>query len=127
MGKIVSYTAEKPKYHEGKPNLVLSTTPVEYHAIRFTNGEGKESMCVVATFGIATDGLPAVFLAANAAEMSENLRALQPSLLSQVRDQLLTQGERTAGQAPAQINEQASKLLDDVVLSQEPADAPAEV
>ena len=85
MGTINTYQSEKAKYHEGQPNTVLSVTTCKQYAVRFTDAEGKETMCLVLAFGQMEDGGLGVFRLATATQMAEQLQRLNPNQLEQVR------------------------------------------
>lgn len=85
MGRIETYQSEKATYHEGQPNTVLSVTPCQQYAVRFTDSEGKETMCLVLTFGKMEDGGLGIFRLANATQMAEQLQRLNPNQLEQIR------------------------------------------
>lgn len=66
-----------------KPNTVLSITETKTYAIRFTDKTGKESMSLVMVFGAEADGDPGVFVLADNAQMSMQLKQ-NPALRKEV-------------------------------------------
>jgi hypothetical protein len=118
MGQITDYERNQPKYHEGHKNAVLSVTPVQTYAVRFTNGEGKETMCLVDTFGKMDDGEMGVFIKANERQMTENLRQVPPNQLQQIRQRIAEVAPATMDELPG-VAPGVADALDDVVEGEE--------
>ena len=114
-GQTIDYAAQKRTYHDGQPNTVLSVTPVQTYAVRFTDGEGKESMCLVDTFGKLADGELGIFIKANERKMSENLRGVPESQLQQIRQKISDLGPMTTDEIPGTPAPGVAEALDDVV------------
>lgn len=116
MPEIHDYKKRKDNYHEGQPNTVLSVTPVQTYAVRFTDGEGKETMCLVDTFGKLDDGELGVFIKANERKMSENLRQVPANQLQQIRQKISELGgPMTMEDLPSNPAPGVAEALDDVV------------
>ena len=113
-GTIHDYKSNEVTYHEGQPNAVLSVTEVRTYAVRFTNSEGKELMCLVDTFGKMKDGGLGVFVKANTRQMTENLREVPPAQLESIRQQIASLAPGTVDDLPG-VNSGIADALDDVV------------
>jgi len=118
-GTIQSYETPKAKYHSQK-NKVLSITECQQYAIRYTNSEGKESMCLVNRFGKTPDGRPGIFLLADEKQMSTQLRSLPEKMLEQVLAHL----EKLDNGAAAAVADEASvaNALEDFSLDEGASD-----
>lgn len=126
MGRIETYQAEKAVYHEGQPNTVLSVTECKQYAVRFTDGEGKETMCLVLVFGKMEDGGIGVFRLATATQMAEQLQRLNPNQLEQIRAAIQNYQPDEGGEI--QLNPEVAGALEDLDIGEEAGeeDAPAE-
>jgi hypothetical protein len=118
MGNITDYQHNQPTYHEGQINTVLSVTPVQTYAVRFTDGEGKETMCLVDTFGKLADGELGVFVKANERQMTENLRQVPPNQLQQIRQKIAEVAPMTMDELPG-VAPGVAEALDNVLEDEE--------
>lgn len=116
MGQIQTYTANKAVFHEGQANTVLSVTELRQFAVRYTNGEGRETMALVAQFGTMDDGGAGVFLLATETQMAEQLRRLPAGMLEQIRGAIASVAATQPGKIS--LNEDAASNLDDLDISE---------
>lgn len=118
MGRVETYQSEKATYHEGQPNTVLSVTECKHFAVRFTDSEGKETMCLVIAFGQMGDGGLGVFRLATATQMAEQLQRLNPNHLEQIRAAIQNH-QPGDGTVEVKLNPSVAGALDDLGIGDE--------
>ena len=114
MGTIHDYK-NRDQYHEGMPNTVISVAKVDRYAVKYTNSEGKETMCLVDCFGKLADGELGIFIIANEREMTERLRRPGPNQLAQIRGKIADMIPSTMDELPGDPVPGVAEALDDVV------------
>lgn len=83
-------TVQRPKpqakFHDGRPNALISITEVKTYMIKFTDGEGREEIAQVQVFGKNNqDGGVGVWVIANEAELQRTLRIANKYVRRNVR------------------------------------------
>lgn len=74
------------KFHEGRPNALISITEVKTYMIKFTDGEGREEIAQVQVFGKNNeDGGTGVWIIANEEELQRTLRIANKHVRRNVR------------------------------------------
>jgi hypothetical protein len=113
MAGKISQGARAPQYHPGKPNKVLRVAEVKTLAVAFTNSEGRESMCLVHTFGKdVEDGGAGVYVLAEEQQMAEQLKIANTTVKTGVRAWLAGQKDVAASNIPAAVLQVAGPVTD---------------
>jgi hypothetical protein len=113
MGRIDDHQSNAPRYHDGQSNTVLAVAEVKTYAVRYTDGEARETMCLVDCFGKMDDEDLGVFIKANEREMTDNLRRPSVPMLQRIRQKIAELGPATSEEMIPDPG--IAEALDDVV------------
>ncbi len=98
----IQQARQTPKF--SKPHQIIKVAPAQQLVVVYTNGEGRESMCLALTFGKdVADGGAGVYILAEEQQMIDQLKVAGKIVRDGVRKWISSESEVLSSDIPAAV------------------------